>query len=375
MGAAPVTPIGAAGSGARPGNFTVLPGQTPAGEYILSVLLKRSYRFAHGMTCVRTEKDRKIISGDQHYQDPMNSSVRHESDFVPFKLATDVVLNCQVYAPDGKAVAELVATVMVGEQRKGIYVIGDRLAKHRPDATPLFTDPQPFTVMPVRYEHAYGGVDIYSDRKMHCIYARNHLGKGFAIANIKEVVEDLPLPNIEDLDDRLQPERLCAGHFMYWERQPMPEGLGWFAQHWQPRCLLAGVMPADKKYEIELRAAYAQLIPAEQREMYAQTQLPNMDFRFFNGASRGLVLPYLKGDELIRTRHLVPEGVMGFQLPGEQPRIGVDIGSGVQEPPVVLQTVMVHMDEREVDLVWRAALPYPGPDWLPQMRTLEVSIQ
>jgi hypothetical protein len=229
--------------------------------------------------------------------------------------------------------------------------------------------------MPVRYEHAYGGVDIYSDRKMHCIYARNHLGKGFAIANLKAVVEDLPLPNIEALDDRLQPERLCVGHFMYWERQPMPEGLGWFAQHWQPRCLLAGVMPADKKYEIELRAAYAQLIPAEQREMYEQTQLPNMNFRFFNGASRGLVLPYLKGDELIRTRHLVPEGVMGFQLPGEQPRIGVDIGSGVQEPPVVLQTVMVHMDEKEVDLVWRAAVPYPGPDWLPQMRTLEVSFQ
>jgi hypothetical protein len=42
---------------------------------------------------------------------------------------------------------------------------------------------------------------------------------------------------------------------------------------------------------------------------------------------------------------------------------------------VVLHTVMFRMEERELDLVWRAAIPYPGPDWLPQMRRMEVDVQ
>ena len=37
-----------------------------------------------------------------------------------------------------------------------------------------------------------------------------------------------------------------------------------------------------------------------------------------------------------------------------------------------MQTVMIHMDERQVDLVWRGAVPYRGPDWFPEMRKMEV---
>jgi hypothetical protein len=48
---------------------------------------------------------------------------------------------------------------------------------------------------------------------------------------------------------------------------------------------------------------------------------------------------------------------------------------GVQEPLVVLHTVMIRMEDRQVDLVWRTAVPYPGPDWLPQMKKMEVLVQ
>ena len=41
----------------------------------------------------------------------------------------------------------------------------------------------------------------------------------------------------------------------------------------------------------------------------------------------------------------------------------------------MLQTVMIRADEDEIDLVWRAAFPYPGPDWLPEMKTADVTIQ
>jgi len=65
---------------------------------------------------------------------------------------------------------------------------------------------------------------------------------------------------------------------------------------------------------------------------------------------------------------------MTFRLPSERPRIGLDIGDGVLEPEVVTHTVMIRMDDQEVDLVWRGAVPYRGPDWLPEMRKMEVSI-
>jgi hypothetical protein len=63
-----------------------------------------------------------------------------------------------------------------------------------------------------------------------------------------------------------------------------------------------------------------------------------------------------------------------FRLPTEAPRIGLDIGEGVSEPEVVLQTAMIRMEDRQVDLVWRGAVPYPGPDWLPEMQRMDVLI-
>ena len=354
---------------------TVLPGQSPDGQYILSVLLKRTYSIVPGKACERAEADKKVLTADQFWDDPMNSSVKFEGDFIPYKPATDVVLNGVAYAPGARPTHSMVASLSVGDSRKEILVLGDRTAQYRDGGMPAFTDPEPFETMELRYERAYGGPDIYSDPKLPCLYPRNLFGRGFVVKNLSKTVEDLPLPNMEHPADRLTPERLCCGHFMHWERQPMPQGFGWFPKTWQPRASLAGVMPADRAVEQQLRAVYAQFVPAHQRELYEQTKLPDMDFRFFNGASAGLVFPFLKGDEKVRTVNLSPEGELSFELPGDRPRIGLDIGMGMQEPAVVLHTVMIRMEEREVDLLWRAACPYAGPDWLPQMRKMEVLVE
>ncbi len=359
---------------ARPVQKIVLPGQTPAGQYILSVLVKRTYDIKPGTMCQRAAADGKVISGDVYYDDPMNSPVKLESDFIPFKLATDVVVNATAYAPNGAPTTSFTSSVTVGDVRKDVLVIGDRVCHYRDGQPPVFGDPEPLTSIEVRYDRAYGGVDIYSDPKLPCPYGRNPLGRGYVIANTKRAVDRLELPNFEDPNDPLTPERLCLGHFMHWERQPMPQGFGWVPKHWRPRGELAGVMPADRAVERELRRAYATLVPPEQREMYAQTELPDMDFRFFNGASPGLVLPFLTGNEWIELINLTPDGDQRFQLPGDRPKIGLDIGEGVQEPATCLHTVMIRADNGQVDLVWRGAVPYPGPDWLPQMRKMEVFV-
>jgi len=356
------------------GKRIVLPGQTPTGEYVLAVLLKRTYRVAAGRAGVRAEADRKLVPGDVHYDDPANSSVRFESDFAPFKLATDVVVNATAVAPGGRPTRQMTVVVQVGRHRKELRVTGDRLAKFRSGADPVFTDPEPFAVMDLLYERAYGGVDVRSDPQVPYPYPRNHLGKGFAVRNEKGAVDGLELPNIEDPADLLTPARVCCHAIDRWQGQPQPQGFGWYLKYWQPRAALAGVLPADRKIEQELRKEYAKLLPEAALAVYEKTKLPDMDFRFFSGASPGLSVPFLNGDEAVTLTNLSPEGVQTFRLPGERPRITLDIGKGPQDPGTVLHTVQIRADDGEVDLVWRAAVPYPGPDWLPEMRKMDVVV-
>jgi hypothetical protein len=360
----------------RAGNHIVLPGQTPQGGHILSVLLKRSYTIEAGCICPRADEDQLINPGDVFWDTPMNSSVRFESDFAPYKLQTDVVLIARTHAPQGKPTLQCTVGFQVGERSKKIQVTGDRRARFTAkDSAPMFTDPEPFIDMGLRYERAYGGTDVFSDKSTVYPYPRNPLGSGFAVLNERESVDNLLLPNLEDLNDLLTPQRLCIGEFAKWVDQPQPMGFGWVPKTWQPRCLLAGVMPADRATEQEMRKAYAQLVPVDQREAYVKHGLPDMDFRFFNGASDGLSLPFLTGGEMVRTANLSPEGRLDFRLPTDSPRIGLDIGSGVEAPEVVLHTVQIRLEERQVDLVWRAAVPYAGLDWLPQMRKMQVLVE
>jgi hypothetical protein len=355
------------------GSTIVLPGQSPDGAYILSVLLKRTFDIVADGACTLAEVDRLLIPGDVHWDDPMNSSIRYESDFIPFKVATDVVLNGTIYAPGDTPTTSCMAGLQIGQRHKSILVIGDRTAQFT-GSTPSFTEPELFTSIDIRYERAYGGTDVYSDLKMIYPYPRNPLGRGFAVRNNAQSVDGLALPNFEDPTAPLQPEQLCLEDYGQWESRPMPSGLGWYPKTWLPRAQLAGIMPADRPIEQELRQAYAKLLPADQREPYLRNGIRDMDFRFFSGASPGLAGDFLSGGEIVMTENLTSEGRFAFQLPNDAPHIGLDIGEGIQEPLVALQTIMIHMDERQVDLVWRGAIAYHGPDWLPNMRKMEVLI-
>ncbi|MCC9602682.1 DUF2169 domain-containing protein [Stieleria sp. JC731] len=362
------------GTDGREEQQIVLPGQTPQGQHVLSILVKRTYDLNTGTRCIRASKDEPINPGDLFFDDPMNTSVKMESDFCPFKLATDVVLLGKAYAPAGQTTRQMIASLAVGEFQKHLLMIGDRECRYRAGQAPQISDPAPFEQIDLKYENAYGGVDIYSDSNLPYPYPRNHLGKGFAVKATKKTLDGLRLPNIEDPNDPLTPDRICVEDYHLWERQPMPQGFGWYSKYCQPRAKLAGIMPADRATEQELRQMYAQAVPDEQRQQYLDAQIPDMDFRFFNGASPGLVLEFLDGSEHVSTRGVTAEGQFDFQLPGERPLLGLDIGSGPQQPEVVLHTVQIRMEDRQVDLVWRAAVPYPGLDWLPEMPMMEVTV-
>src|SRR5262245_8674399 len=121
----------------------VLPGQTPEGQHILGVLVKRTYDVRPGAMCRRAAADRKLNAGEVYDDDPMDASVKDESDFVPFKLATDVVVNGTAYAPSGQLTASFIASVQVNATKKDILVIGDRVCRFKDGGPPTFTDPEP----------------------------------------------------------------------------------------------------------------------------------------------------------------------------------------------------------------------------------------
>lgn len=358
-----------------------LPGQTPKGEHIYSLITKRTYDIVPGGVCTRAKEDKKLHPADKHYADPMNSSVRFESDHIPFKLQTDIAFDGKAYSVGGEPVVNLSCALSLGVgagfktalARKEILVVGDRICRWVDGGRVAASAPVPFATMELKAENAYGGVDVWSDPKMPYSYPRNHLGKGFVVKPNPKSLYNLPLPNLEDPKDRITAERLCILEMKHWEKQPMPAGLGWTSKIAPPRSRLAGVMPADEAIEKELVAANAALLDKKNRELYLANPLPRMDFRYFNGGA--LSLPYLAGTETIRLENLTPEGLLEFQLPGEAPKVHIDMGLGPHDPQAFLHTVQIRGEDRQVDLVWRACVPYPGPDWLPQMTSLDLTVE
>lgn len=360
-----------------PGELAVLPGTTGEGAAMFALLVKRTYDIVPGKACVRSASDRPLQAGDAFYDegDPDRVPVKFESELVPFKPAVDVVLIGSAYAPGGIPVETMDVSLEIGGARKVIRVIGDRRCIFRGSgAAPGFTDPVPFTAMEIRYDRAYGGRDDRSIPGLPFFYPRNPLGRGLAVKNVAEVVEGLPLPNFEDPQDLLTPGRVVLGAPEAWNAQPLPQGFGWFPKTSYPRCSFAGVIPGFVDSGEPLREEILGLVPRGQVALARRFRLPSFDLRFCNGASPGLAVPALRGDEEVRTSGLSPEGDLSFFLPGDSPRMVLDIGLGERELAPVLQTVCIRLDERRVDLVWRGVHEYPGIDWLPNMTRLNARV-
>jgi len=366
------------GTAATPTRETpaILNGKDDQNRPIFALLAKRTYDIRPGQKCVRSERQSPFIKVDEYYDDgdPEWATVKCESDFAPFKLATDVVVIGNAVAPGGKPVPQLNASVEVGAQRKTLRVSGDRHCHYRANAAPVFSEPIPFTEIPIQYERAYGGKDLKSDPKEPFYYPRNHLGVGIVMKNSEEALGGLPLPNIEDPADLLTPERIVLGEPERWNEQPLPDGLGWFQRTWYPRCSFVGAMPSYVGVDTVLREEKLGLVPKGQVALSWQFKLPSFDVHFNNGASRGLVFPYLAGDEQFKLTNLTPDSLLAFQLPGETPQMMLDIGLGENELKPVLHTVCIRLDAMQVDLVWRGAHEYPGLDWLPEMKKLNAQI-
>jgi len=348
------------------------------GRQIVSVHVKLTYRLSPAGACEPAEPEpflnlgRKRTPGDEG-DDP--EAEFPESDIIPHKLATDLIVIASAHAPAGKPLRRMTAGIDCGEFRRRFLVQGDRRCSYRADGTIAFSDAEPFESMPLRYERAYGGcdptVDVAPPKSLldallphPGIYPRNPSGLGYAVADRRAHIDGLALPNVENPRDALTPARLLAGAPENWWRQPLPWSCDWFDPTWYPRSVhLGGVpelLPEDDSEVEEVRLGY--VAGNQKARMRAAAISDLFDPRYADAASPGMVLPFLYGNEQVRLLGMTPSAPeLVVQLPGQPPRLQLRHAGKTHDVQPVPNRILISVEEMGVYIVWHGA-------WVPPRR-------
>jgi hypothetical protein len=363
-------------------------GVDPEGRFILSVLVKRTYRIEPSGRCVRAEEQLGLVV-DPEFDTERPGLLLHDSDLYPWKPRTDVIVKGHAYAPANTTSFE--ASIAIGAAMKRMLVLGDRRVALSPTGEILFSTPTVLDVVALGYERAYGGADAVAcaqhgnpleglapylpdmpglARINPYSYVRNPSGVGFLIEPTRAAIEAVTLPNLEDPADRLTPDRLAVGRLERWPGQPLPAAPAWVSHAWFPRAAFLGFVPARDQLDRPLAEIALGILPPDILDSAPGHQ--RFDLGFSNGAPAGLQLPHLRGDEEIALTHLSRKAPkLQVTLPGERPKIWTDGRKGKRgETQPVIHTLTIEPDEERLSIVWRgsctALRPY-SPEELAKM--------
>ena len=96
-------------------------------------------------------------------------------------------------------------------------------------------------------------------------------------------------------------------------------------------------------------------------------------FDYAKPSTGGGVAVYARHTGGFNTIHA--DGHVKFSLPGDTPKVGLDLGSGMQELSPQLHTVSIRPDDAELDLIWRGAQAYEGYAGLSKVTRLDAEVQ
>ena len=305
------------------GTIFLLP--DPEGIDTVFTVVKGTFALNNGSVAV-AEEQVPVALEEKYHGEPGSSSISVPSDVGLAKPRTDVLLIGHAHAPGGRATTQVDVSLSIGEARKTLRVVGDRIWCDGPAGAEM-SPPKPFTRIPLVWERAYGGSD--RNRKGRLEDARNPVGTGYRVSDSERPLDGLCLPNLED------PAAMIAS----WKDRPAPVCLAPVAPHWEPRRSYAGTY--DERWQ-NVRAPF---LPSD------------FDPRFLQLAPPGLVAPhYLRGGELVEVRGATPSGVLRFQIPAAVVQATYLLDGTPQTRPANLDTVLIEPDCLRVVLVWRAVL-------------------
>ena len=276
-----------------------------------------------------TEEQKPVQLVDEYHGEPDASSLRYEGQSAFVRLATDVHLLGQAWAPGGRAEKRVdVALVIPHRCSKTVAVFGERVwSQGLGSVSP--TSPSPFVSMPLVFERAFGGAEP-GDDPVRDFEPRNPVGRGFSRSASQALYQ--PLPNLED------PRDLIGS---YGDR-PTPMGFGPIARSWQPRLGYAGT------YDQTWLDAIAPNWP------------PDFDLRFFQAAPADLTItPYLEGGEPVGLTGVAPDGDIHFVLPRYRVLLKSYFHRSISRRLMKLDALQIEPDAGVFTLTWRAAVPLP----------------
>ena len=305
------------------------------GATFLRIVLKGGFEILRDGQLRLAENQPDVVMEDMYWGEPGTSSVRYESDVILEKPATDLVINGQAHAPNGRPVAEMdVAVAFQQRLVKRLRVTGDREWRRGPLGW-YRTSAVPFTTMPIVYDRAFGGSDEKGSEP------RNRNGTGYS-SNFTSAYAGMPVPNIE------LPDQLINSA----SDRPWPAGLGVISKHWEPRLTYAGTYDAawlENKFP---------LLPH------------NFDNHFFHSVSRDQWIPRPRGRELVAIQGMTPDGLLGFELPPCEIRLRLRYRDRVEAKYMAPETVLVEPEERRLVITWGASADIHGDPF--QLLTIEV---
>ena len=360
----------------------------------VNVVAKRTYCIQPGGRATLAPDQRPLVF-EPSYRGP--SAPEREAPpsadpdvFCHLKQGTDLVVQGAAHAPGGEArQMEVGVGVAASGSRpeaarrawRSLRVVGPRRLVVRGGAVVAFGAPEPFDRVPVTYDRAYGGRDRWAheekhpdeemawlskysvhsfDELTHYNYPRNPCGSGYLVHASERALAELELPNVEDPARPLTPDMIVRGDARSWPTAPLPASFDWVEQSWFPRAAFVGGCPPHDCDPRTLPEVESGLVPRELvlDGQAATARLDAFSLRFFHGASRGLVLPTLRGDEVVVVAGMHRAlAEVAIELPGEIPRVVLEVRGTAKELVPALRTVVVRMDDERIDVVWAARMP------------------
>ncbi|WP_319577113.1 DUF2169 domain-containing protein [uncultured Desulfobacter sp.] len=306
-------------------------GMQPDGRESLVVVVKGTFRIPeNGGRPELADEQVPLVEADEYTGEPGLSAPIYESDYARYKPKCDVILNGSAYAPDGVPVKKVRVSLTVGSMAKSFNVIGNRFW-HKRFGFPRISRPEPFTVMPITYDVAFGGTDHTHEKpSKHEAFMLNPIGVGFHANQQGKFFKGKPLPNTEEVG---KPIKSPTGNYRPMAFSPVGRG-------WELRYKLAGTYDQDWIDNVfpflpsDFQDAYYQSAPIDQ-----QTD-------------------YLKGGEIVKLINLTPQGQTVFRLPEtDVPIVFFLKKGGHHETQAAADTLVLEPDLGRFTITWRASLP------------------
>lgn len=327
----------------------LVPGNTPDGKSILSLIVKRTYNISTEKLHVSLQQI-PLCSADitSDPQNQLSSETLAESDLIAFKPKTDVVVLSKAYAPEGKWAYSINCEVDIGQIHKEIRVFGDRRLESKIIRGLQFSDPVPFESKALGYMHSYGG-KIKTNDGLILHYPPNPIGRGFCLKATRNKISTIDVPTCEDPEHPLKPSDLIVDKYKNWCRAPKPVSFGWTKASFFPR--------------------YTYAMIEDKNNFSTENNVHQMDFRFFQGASDGMCDHVLLGKEHVKLTFMDPKHpIFEFDLPGDRPVLLLSLDGEELELEPVLHTVLIDKEKGTVSIVWRGFREYAGTEELKKMK-------